>query len=178
MPKSIVVHGLPCSSDSPPLSDTVMALAEQNGISIANSTWLSSPAVRATKSHSSAMMEVPDDTERRLLLEQGRILLEHRTHPVNACRHQARLMHCGTCQRYRHVARSCRARQAVCRLCAQKHHTNDHSPCSTCPGSKEVGCVHDRRLCVNCAGPHAAGDALCPSHINETAAVEALNHQP
>jgi hypothetical protein len=132
----------------------------------------------ADKTHSSAMMEISGDDERRLLLEEGRILLDHRTHPVNECRHQARLMHCGNCQRYRHVARSCRARQATCRLCAQKHRTEDHTSCTLCPEASSLGCVHDQRLCANCAGPHAAGDDLCSSHINETTAVQALNQRP
>jgi hypothetical protein len=173
--RSIVVHGLPCGSDDPPLDDTVAYLSAQNNISVNACCWLVAPHHRAKKMHSSAILELSSDEQRRLLVGEGRLLLDHRTHAVEPCRQQVRLKHCGNCQRFRHVARSCRARHPVCRLCAQNHCTADHPTCTSCPGNSQAGCIHDARTCANCGGPHPAGEETCPHLINEMITIDEAN---
>jgi hypothetical protein len=144
-------------------------------VNISRSCWLTSSSARANKTHSSAIFELADADEHRALLEEGRLLLDHRSHVVEACRTQTRLTHCGNCQRYRHVARTCRAKAPICGLCAQRHRTREHPACAVCPKSTQAGCLHDMRKCANCEGPHPSGDDLCPVHLNEAAKVREAN---
>ena len=65
---------------------------------------------------------------------------------------------CNNCQGYGHLDSYCK-RQAVCKLCAQKHSTTQHY-CNTCT-VKGSRCQHLEPKCGNCNQAHIASTKTC-----------------
>lgn len=78
----------------------------------------------------------------------GRIYLGFTSHPVEEYLGPA--LRCYNCQRFGHMAKSCRSTRR-CKICSEDHH---HKECKSVLQPK----------CANCAGNHAASYSGCPQN--------------
>lgn len=78
----------------------------------------------------------------------GRIYLGFTSHPVEEYLGPA--LRCYNCQRFGHMAKSCRSTRR-CKICSEDH---DHKECKSVLQPK----------CANCAGNHAASYSGCPQN--------------
>lgn len=69
---------------------------------------------------------------------------------------------CGKCWDYRHRTSVCPAPKPLCKDCGEDDHVEGEFLCLVegCKGKE--GCNHHPLKCVNCGGPHAADDTICP----------------
>ena len=124
---------------------------------VCDPTWLSKADQRQEKKHSSAVLAFSTKEEaqsalRRRLVAAG---ISLRTVEYTDTKSYDQ---CIRCQKYGHMDTKCQ-NTATCQICAEKHHTRDHT-CHTC-NIKTGLCGHTVLKCVNCLGAHKANNPSC-----------------
>ncbi|CAD6911702.1 unnamed protein product [Tilletia controversa] len=137
-----------------------------NNITFINSRFLASPARRAKHpdGFGSVLVLCEDPDAKARALDRGQLGYKNQSRTVAEYRAALRLQQCGHCQQFGHVARHCR-RSPVCRLCAGKHPTTNHPPCTPCKDSNFSSCAQHSLKCANCAEAHKADDELCEHRL-------------
>jgi hypothetical protein len=119
--------------------------------------WLTSPEKRATQRVGSVVVAfaTPEEADRAV---RHRLYIAGISARVEKLYKVAPTTQCSQCQGFGHLNKICR-RDPSCRLCGEKHATQQHS-CNSCQ-VKGVGCRHLTPKCVNCKGTHTSDSKTC-----------------
>jgi hypothetical protein len=164
----VAVHGVDLSffPDNKEGMEKLQAEIQQDNPTIqlkALPRYLTSPAARANKTHSSIVLAVKDEHTAARIVSKGIYLLTTRLR-ASTYRAARPIDMCANCCAFGHHQDTCR-REAQCRFCAEPHESRSHQCAYNCrPGRK---CRHLVPKCANCEDNHLATDPECPFRLNK-----------
>lgn len=173
----VVAHGIPIhefdNSTGMQLVVDEIKTFNQGFTPIGTPYWLTHASKRTNQQAGSVVVAFATEQEANRAIRQ-RLFIAGISVRCEKLHSTAATTQCNNCQGYGHLDSYCK-RQAVCRLCAEKHSTPQHH-CSTC-NTKGTRCQHLAPKCINCSQAHVANTKTCEVFVainNKRAATTSL----
>ena len=136
---------------------TLRNMEKDNGLpegTIASARWIKPPSKReAFQRFAHALLSLTSPTAANKLIQDG---LHYNSLQLRPIKDKKDPLRCLKCQRWGHLAKSCKEEKDTCGSCAGEHRT------SSCPSTEPP-------RCINCDSPsHASASRKCPEFLKRS----------